>query len=253
VLPRLSFLLALTACGRLHFDDVTRDASGDGRVGDRDIVLDGPGTDCHVNHSTAIFCDGFEDGMTPWTYTTITFGTAGATTTRAWGGTHALEAHSDNSANIKYARWGKILASPITTGEIYVRQYMWLPSSVTIDGQASLLVTGNGQSPFPSTFFMLEPSMLTISTDVAPYNFPDTLPRDRWVCMEMQIHIDPSAGFVRVTFDGGSAIQTPLTDTDVAGGYTNVDAGIHYANEVQSPGSLWIDDIVLDTSPIGCN
>ncbi|HUS29086.1 MAG TPA: hypothetical protein VMZ53_11265 [Kofleriaceae bacterium] len=251
--PRLAFVFALTACGRLSFDDGTHDAAqGDGRNGDSGPIADGPGVDCHVSHASAIFCDGFENGMTPWGYSVIDQGTVDTTTLRAWGGTHALEVHTPDSAIYKSARWGSFLPSAITTGELFVRQYMWLPSSVA-SSQVSLIVTGNGATPFPSTFMFLLGPELVISTDTNSFSTPDVLPRDRWVCFEMQTHIDPTAGFVKITFDGSTAFQTPLTDTDVAGGYTNVDVGVHYATDTQPAVSLWIDDVVVDTNPIGCN
>lgn len=251
----IALVVALTACGRWQFDELVRDgaASGDGRVGDSGPLVDGPGLDCHVNHASAILCDGFEDGMTPWPYSVIFDATVDATTTRAWGGSHALEVHTDNSTNYKDGRWGAYLPAAITTGDLYVRQYMWLPSSVAITGQISLVVIGNGTSPYPATFFYLDGAQLVINTDGNPVYGVDTLPRDRWVCAEMQIQISATNGFVKVTFDGIPALQTPAIDTDVAGGYTNIDVGVHYATDTQGPASLWIDDIVVDTNPIGCN
>ena len=245
-------LLALTAC-RLNFDDATHDGGsadgrGDGTSGDGSV-----GIDCHVNHAAALFCDGFEDGRAPWGYQVLTSASIDATTTRAWGGTHALEVHTNDVPTTKDARWGNFFTAPFTTGDFYLRQYLWLPSSVTIDGQVSLLVTQNDVPPYPSTFYMLDSTNLIISSDGSFYTFPDTLPRDRWVCAEMQIHVDPTAGFVRLTLDNGTAIQTPLIDTEVAGGYAAFDAGVHYANGSQSPVSVWMDDVVVDTAPIGCN
>jgi len=39
----------------------------------------------------------------------------------------------------------------------------------------------------------------------------------------------------------------------VSGGYTNLDVGVHYATPAESASEMWIDDVVADTSPIGCN
>jgi hypothetical protein len=235
-------LLSLTACGRFSFDAST-DASLDAQRR-ADGASDGGGC-------TALFCDGFEDGMNAWTYTVVEFGTVDATTTRAYRGTHALEATTDGSTNLKYARWGKILSTTLTSGDLYVRPYMWLSASIT--DQLSVLVAGNGTEPFPSVYVLNRASDVLIHTDAMEFPFPQSVPQNRWLCMELHVVIDATAGSVDVAFDGIPTLQSGPANTTVAGGYTNVDVGIHYATPAQEAGSLSIDEVVVDTTPIGCN
>ncbi len=48
-------------------------------------------------------------------------------------------------------------------------------------------------------------------------------------------------------------LQSGRLDTTVQGGYTNFDAGFHYATPTQPAAKMFIDEIVADTAPIGCN
>ena len=53
--------------------------------------------------------------------------------------------------------------------------------------------------------------------------------------------------------DGTVVASMTGIDTLVAGGYTKLDAGVHYANADQDAAKLWIDEIVADTQPIACD
>lgn len=99
---------------------------------------------------------------------------------------------------------------------------------------------------------MLVPGQFLITVKGSTFGFTGDLPRDRWVCIELHVAIDP-AGFVELALDGGAAMRTATTDTTVTGGYTQADVGIHYATAAQTPAELWADEVVIDTIPIGCN
>jgi hypothetical protein len=85
------------------------------------------------------------------------------------------------------------------------------------------------------------------------FPFAQSVPQGRWLCMELHIAIDATAGSVDVAFDGVPTYQTGPANTTVAGGYTNFDVGVHYATPAQAAASLWIDEVVVDAAPIGCN
>ena len=81
----------------------------------------------------------------------------------------------------------------------------------------------------------------------------DDIPRDRWVCVQLAITVDPSVGVVKLSLDGSNHM-TASTDTLVGvDGYSAVDFGVHYATPAQGPVVLWVDDVVIDTVPVGCN
>ena len=60
-------------------------------------------------------------------------------------------------------------------------------------------------------------------------------------------------GSFEVVVDGSTAISRTNFDTRVAGGYTNVDVGVHYATPSQAASHFWVDEVVIDTSPVTCN
>lgn len=245
----LPLVCCLTGCGRFAFDDATVDAA---RPPDAQLFADGNQAlpDCHVTHPTALICEGFENGMDGWDYAVVDFGTVNATPTRAYRGSYAFEAVTDSSPNYKTARWGKFYPSAITSGDLYVREYLYL--STSLESQVSLMVTGNGATPFPSTYFSMTPTENHIQVDQNPFSFAPLFPQNKWTCVELHIVIDSTFGVATVTFDGNT-LTTGMTNTAVAGGYTNVDVGVHYTTDTQPTVSLWVDEVVVDTSPIGCD
>jgi hypothetical protein len=144
--------------------------------------------------------------------------------------------------------------SAVDTGELYLRAWYWVSSASVWADQASLLSTGNSVDPYPSTFMMFTPSDIHINIDGNTFTFVQDIPRDRWVCVQMHITVDATNGSVEVILDEGTPMVTPATDTLVGiEGYTGVDFGLHYATPAQGPVVMWIDDVVVDTSPIACN
>lgn len=244
-------LLAAGACGRFGFDGHTRDGAA---AGD-DAPPDVPALGCELTHPGALLCDGFEaTGMGPWDYQIVMDGTATRTTTRPYRGTASLEIQSDSANAYKAARWGKnaLFAAP-PESDLYMRAYYFITSDTTITDQASILIVLNGGPPYPGANVLLVPGHLdlNVSASVTPITFDP--PRDRWVCIELHVHVDATAGFGELSVDGAPVVQSQAGDTTVAGGYTNLDVGLHYATPPQGPVHMWIDDVVADVAPIGCN
>lgn len=249
----------MAGCGRFGFGrsgDETSDApasgDADGKTGDGALL------DCTMTHPSALFCDGFETvtspPMPPWDYAVIQDAVVQQTTARAYRGAAALESITAATANTKYARWGHFLPAAISSGELYLRSYQWLASTSTITEQVSILVTGNGQSPFPATFAVLAPNEIWLIVNGTQFVFSNAaFPTDRWVCVQLHIHIDATAGTADLRFDSDPPFTSGATNTLVAGGYTQVEAGVHYASSAQTPVTMYVDEFVADTSPIGCN
>lgn len=253
-------LVLLAGCGRVSFQSSDA-ARGDGGIlppGDTMVNGDAPDSaalfDCRMTHPTAMFCDGFEAPLTDtYDYSVIDNGRAEATTTRAYRGSRALEVETFDVADYKSARWGHKFGQEITSGALHVRAYYWVAGTTTFDEQASLLASGYGVEPYPSVYLRLSPGDVVVNVDQTSYTFTGDIPRDRWVCVELAIAIDPAAGQVIVSYDGAPQFTTPATDTLPGGGFSGVDIGLHYATPNQSPVSMWIDEVIVSTAPIGCN
>lgn len=248
-------VVMLAACGRIGFPNGgSDDISGDGGGGDGASGDGGPLLDCTMTHPTATFCVTFEEpGMGDWDYTVLDEGSAELTTAREYRGSHSLEIQTTGVDAYKAARWGKnYVFDALDSGDLYLRQYVWLDSATTVNDQLSIAVIGNDQPPYPASNVLLVPGEIHANTQngggVADYEYP----RDRWTCLLLHIDIGPN-GAIEVFVDETRVVSRTGIDTRVGGGYTNVDVGVHYATPNQSASHMWIDEVVADTKPVGCN
>lgn len=206
-----------------------------------------------------IFCNGFEEAQpwTPnlWSYENVTHGgTEERTTTRTYGGSAAVNfATNDNSretaARIAYKRLGAMMS-----GEIWLRYYYYLPSSVTINPYFSAGVMSEQGAPYQGFSLLIYPSSLQIESALIgsqPVTF--TFPRNRWVCVEHHAVVDPSTGYFEIYVDGDFKVKTGKGNTVPGGGWTNAEVGIHYVGEGQGPVSVWVDNVVASTTRYGCD
>jgi hypothetical protein len=114
-------------------------------------------------------------------------------------------------------------------------------------------VVGNAIDPYPSAFVMLVPGEIHANIFGAPLtSAPFEFPRDRWTCLLLHIAVGAN-GALEVFVDGARVLSRNNFDTRVDGGYTNVDQGVHYATPGQSAAHFWIDEVVVDTSPVACD
>jgi hypothetical protein len=243
-------ILVLAGCGRIGFGTSGDDEPPAGT----ERAIDGtPRVGCDVLHPGALLCEGFESPSAAWDYTIINQGSAARSTARALQGNASLEAKTFDVTQYKDARWGLNGVLPeITSGDFWIREWYWLETSTTVTDQLSILVTGNFADPYPSTNVVLMPGLLNVNVNgdshIIAYNFP----RGRWVCVELHLDVG-AAGRVELAIDGASVLNVPNVDTRVAGGYTNIDAGVHYATPDQTPAHMFVDEIVAKTSAIGCD
>jgi hypothetical protein len=262
--PRLAVLIAcsaLAACGRFGFDSGRGSGDGDGGIRPPiDSMTNGDAPDsaalfnCKMSHPTALFCDGFEAPLNEtYAYSILDNGRAEATTTRAYRGSRALEVETLAINEFKSARWGMFFPSMIASGDLYIRAYYWISAGTQITDHASILTTGYGVAPYPSAYVLLTPGEITLQSDGNSFTFTRGFPREQWTCLELHIAVDATNGQVDLNVDGIAAMTTPPTDTLAGQGYTGLDIGLHYATPAQAPVEMWIDELVVDVAPIGCN
>ena len=80
-----------------------------------------------------------------------------------------------------------------------------------------------------------------------------TFPRDRWVCVELHVFIDPIAGVYEAYLDGNVAISSGMMDTTTADGITAAEIGIHYAEAGLVPVEVDVDDVAVARARIPCD
>lgn len=207
-----------------------------------------------MTYPSALLCSTFEEpGMGPWDYSVIDQGSVGLSTARAYRGAHSLEIQTNGTDNYKSARWGiNYVLDEVDSGDFYIRAYYWLDSSTVVTDQLSILVVGNAVDPYPSSNVLLVPGQIHSNVDgisvIAPYEFP----RDRWTCLVMHLTVGAN-GALDILVDGARALSRFNFDTRVAGGYTNVDVGVHYATPGQAESHFWVDEVVVDSQPVACD
>lgn len=231
-------------CGRLQFEPF--DPSGDAASGTdaTDGLGDGQ-TGCAG--ASYLFCDDLEDpSLAAWP---SQFGVVQHTTSRAHTGTGSLLASSDGVLG------GSATVAPlsaVTSGELHARGWFYVPSNFDIlkfnlfqlagDGPGALAVVDQGDL----NAYLGVAGAETIYTTVA-------MPLDRWVCIGLDLVVADVGGSFAISIDGTQVGSVSNVDTLSPGGYEDVTAGMPYAAPGQEMGTVFVDDVAVDTQPIPCN
>lgn len=251
----MRFLLVMLAagCGRIGFTS-TELSPGDGSPTDGASDLQPLQQGCNITHPTALLCDGFEPVDVAWDYQVEDFGSVTRSEERGAQGDAALKIEIDMIDQFKAARWGKnAVLEFLDSGELHIREYIFMPSTTVVADQLSIMVTGNLVDPFPSANVLLTPGLIHAVVEREDTSKPFEFPRDRWVCIELHLQIDNAAGSISVDVDGETIVSATSLDTRVGGGYSNIDVGFHYATPAQPGSTMFVDEVVAATAPIGCD
>lgn len=246
-------LVLIAGCGRIGFTSTELSPSDAAPPGDGATEIQPLQQSCTTTHPGALLCDGFEPVDVVWDYQVEDFGSVIRTEARAAHGNASLKIGIDQVDEFKAARWGKnAVVDFFLTGELHIREYIFMPSSTVVGDQLSIMVTGNISAPFPSANVLLTPGEIHAVVEGEDIAEPFEFPRDRWVCIELHLEID-TTGAISVDIDGSKVVAAASLDTRVDGGYSNIDVGFHYATPAQPGATMFVDEIVADTAPIGCN
>lgn len=206
----------------------------------------------------AVICDDFESGtLTRWEYSISTNGTFALTTVNAHSGTSAVRATTQTSTTRNSeARRGTKAFDHVTSGDIWMRYWYYVPSSVSVNQGFSTCPIAEIEPPYFGFALQLRPSDVAIGVEATRYGSTTgntAFPRDQWVCVEIHTQIDASQGRFEAYLNGTLVVQSPLTDTLPDMGYTSVDIGIHYADLSQGPVTAYIDDVIAGFQRYGCD
>jgi hypothetical protein len=139
----------------------------------------------------------------------------------------------------------------LTSGKIYLRSYLYMPSGVPMVG-----VIAHGMSeaepPYGGISVLLSDAALQLDLHpngpgvppiVLGHDTPVPLERDRWLCLQMEIGIG-GAGSAKLSVDGTvAAVSTGPIETLPPAGYRNISAGIVYSDADQQPIQLLLDEV----------
>jgi hypothetical protein len=88
---------------------------------------------------------------------------------------------------------------------------------------------------------------------IADFRGP-AFPRDRWVCVQLDLDVSDTNGSFTLSIDGQSVLaQGPPLDTLPGAVFVYLTAGIDFSGfEQNGPARVYIDDVVVDIPPIAC-
>ena len=202
-----------------------------------------------------LFCDSFEDGLSKWDYAIQSRGTVSVSTTVASNGSHALRADTmaSTSNERSMARQATTALGHRTSGHLWARFFYYLPSYVNVTQKLSVGVLSEIEDPWLGFSVLIVPTGIGIESRATEQTIGTVFPRDQWVCVEMHVQIDPSAGRFEFFLDGAGGLALNNRNTLPARGYTSFEVGVHYANFNQGPITAYADDVMLGTERLGCN
>ncbi len=234
-----------------------RDAGPDARADDGGT--EDAGTDAGTDAGpppNVLFEEDFERGdFTRWSYRNETNGTVTNVNDAeaAHAGARYLRARSTSAGGS--GALGYRMGAEYSSGDLWVRTYVRVPSTSNLDRGATFAVFGISMPPWDSASFQIEPDAVStyVSTTPRYTEGTESLDRDRWHCVVGHIVVgDAPAGSIDVFVDGVAAVRSLGLDTLSIEGWSVLEIGVSYTAPEQPPTEIWIDDVTLATTPLGC-
>lgn len=236
----LSIIALACGCGRIAFDP-TSDA---GTSTTADAVAASP---CPID-GTTIFCDDFEQAdFSNWvTATNITRVTA--PTRSGMGAMRAAIPVATDEA------W--LLAAPSQLSALpffSLRFWVYVQADASLE-QANLITLANGQNGQELTVLGFAEEYRIWRETSSAIGYPGvTMDRARWTCIELDVSVDDTNGWLELRVDGVTTIRDDVIDTRVDGDYRELSIGLPYSNfPGQGAITLYYDDVHIGTRAVGC-
>jgi len=145
---------------------------------------------------------------------------------------------------------------PFTDGDLWLRTSLYLPGAAALQ-DFTFLNIGESVEPYfgASLGFGSDGRAGAYSTISATYvsDFDGLLiPRDTWVCLELHLVVDPSAGAIEIYLDGTRRASATGLNTVPGGGHSRFSAGIPWSDPAQGPVALYLDEVALSRVRLPC-
>lgn len=228
---------------------------------DTTLRLDTESTECETTYNNALVCTGFEGGISLDTHNiSADGGTLEIVTTPAYKGKAAL--HASTVGDRDYANVSGVF-DPLFTNAVYFRAYYFIPAGEitgavklaafegfdpTLDGDELNVDFMVGQA---GNFYVYLHEPQQSPTGLISRN--GLMPTDKWFCLRGGVEISDTAGSVVLAIGREEAVNAANLDTLSANGISWADFGVGWTDGVTNSVDVYIDDIVVDTSPIPCN
>jgi hypothetical protein len=222
--------------------------------GDGDFGLAGPS---RCGSAGVALCESFEDGLdaTIWSSTKTGDGTVTVDELHAARGSKALHVRTANGGGHAFITERR--SFPATSAMLYGRMFVWLEDDITTSGHFSI-AEGKGTGTGAAIRFGGQFKSFGVGTDQgASGDWTDRdnkpVPSKTWMCLEFQFKGDSNE--FHVWWDD---VERPALHVGASrhGGFTmpaftSLWFGWWMYN-AQEPQDLWIDEIAIDSKPIGC-
>ncbi len=194
-----------------------------------------------------LICEDFETSLAGWTFVRSD-GTATATMQDSHSGVGSLELATRSAGAFAYLE-SRLM--PVSSGTLYLRAFLKVPASNAATVYDVVAVSNaSADVGVAASFSGTGMSLSSLSTNAAaPGKVP--FPRGDWVCFELALSV--SAASSAQSELNGVLDATLLIEGGVpSGGYSRVALGVVRSAPTQGPTRILVDDLVIATSPIGC-
>jgi hypothetical protein len=255
----LALLMIVGGCYDLDRLRPPSTGAGDLSASFPDAFMDGGARDCGT--SSFALCEDFEHGL-GGKWTTLQVGaTVSVDGTYAHSGSSALHVHLD-SINSGHSADGVIQETETLTtpsAGFHVRAFLYFPSA-PLGGTMTVIDAQQVATPNQSLEFQLTGNSISLWDGFASgarfRQTPYGLPIGNWACVEWIVQIG-TPGSLAVSLQGMALAGAVIDDTTASNPPLGVmQLGAKYANtsSTATPAvDFWIDDVVVDPGPIGCN
>lgn len=206
----------------------------------------------------ALLCESFDTPLSPSASSWIVNDASGALqecVTREGSG--ALVERAEGGALIQ-TRFR--LPEPVEDGTLYVRFFFRISSSSVLPDQTTIFEFWDQETePLYQTSLLVK-SDGSLETFVRPGSHlidagpAEVLPRDTWLCLELAEKLGLGDGSITVSVDGRTVIDAPDLTTQAASPLVAAVLQTQpIAGDEANPVEFYFDELVIGTTPIGCD
>ena len=210
-------------------------------------------TACNDAFLDALQCHSFDEFLPGWTPSDEN-SSIEISTDEVYRGTSSARASAGDGRSKAFVQegWG----TPLFSGPLYFRGYFYIPETPVPNFDWTLMAFQETVSPYDGISVRIEGDALVIHAPLpgngARARATQPFPTERWMCIQVAIDINASAGSVQVHVDGELHAEMLNRPTAVASGFGMMFKGIGWGG-AGDPIVVYMDETIVDTSPIPCD
>jgi hypothetical protein len=216
-------------------------------------------TECESTYRDALVCTGFEDGITLDTHN-VMGGSLETVSSPVFEGRASLHAAVDGDRN--YANVSGRF-DPFFEGSLYFRAYYYIAAAdftgniklAAFEGYDPLSEYDEENIDFMATeggklfVYLHEPQQIASVYE----SETGVLPTNTWFCLRGAVEISDTEGVITYGIGDADLVSATGLDTLTVNGVSWADFGVGWTDGVTSAIDVYVDNIVVDTSPVPCS